>query len=113
VPLKSWGKTNKGLLGFISEHVQITNDRLYLTVDGEPVHEATGVAQRFVHTFRGAGIQYEEYVDDAEFDFEVIADYKFDDEHWPQVWLTGEQEGIGAARSQGYGRYTVVEWEAA
>ncbi len=106
LPLKSWGKTNKGLLGYVSEHVCVVDDRLHLGAI-----EPTGINQRFVHTWRGTGIQYEEYVDDAIFDFEVITDHEFTDEQWAMIWLTGEQQGIGATRSQGYGRYTVTRWE--
>lgn len=106
LPLRSWGKTNKGLLGFISEHVCVVEDRLHLGVT-----EPSGVAQRFVHTFRGTGIQYEEYVDDAKIEFTIITDYEFSEEQWAMILLTGEQQGIGATRSQGYGRYTVTSWE--
>jgi hypothetical protein len=108
LPLKSWGKTNKGLLGFIAEHVCVVEDRLHLGV-----FEPTGINQRFVHTWRGTGIQYEEYVDDAEFEFTITSDHDFTPEQWAMIWLTGEQQGIGATRSQGYGRYTVTRWEKA
>jgi hypothetical protein len=107
LPLKSWGKTNKGLLGFIAEHVCVIEDRLHLGVT-----EPTGINQRFVHTWRGSGIQYEEYVTDAKVDFTIATDHEFTPEQWAMLWLTGEQQGIGATRSQGYGRYTVTRWEA-
>ncbi len=103
---RGWGKTNKGLLGYLAEHVFVVEDRLHLGVA-----DATGIAQRFVHTFRGTGIQYEEYVEDAKVDFTVIADHDFSDKEWAQIWLCGEQNGIGASRSQGYGRYEVTRWE--
>ena len=106
LPLRSWGKTNKGLLGFVAEHVCVVEDVLPLGVT-----EPSGVAQRFVHTFRGTGIQYEEYVDNAKVDFTILSDHDFTDEQWAMIWLTGEQQGIGATRSQGYGRYTVTSWE--
>lgn len=106
LPLRKWGLTGKGLLGWISEHVFVVEDRLPLGVT-----EPTGIAQRFVHTFRGSGIQYEEYVDDAEIDFTVITDHEFSDEQWAMIWLTGQQQGVGASRSQGYGRYEVTRWE--
>lgn len=108
LPMTKWGKTNKGLLGYIAEHVCVVEDRLHLGAI-----EPSGIAQRFVHTWRGTGIQYEEYVDDAKFDFTVVTDHAFTPEHWAMLWLTGEQQGIGATRSQGYGRYTVTRWEAA
>lgn len=106
LPLKKWGLTGKGLLGYISEHVFVVEDRLYLGV-----MEPTGVVQRFVHTWRGSGIQYEEYVENAEITMTVVTDHDFTAEQWAMLWLTGEQQGIGASRSQGFGRYEVTSWE--
>lgn len=103
---KGWGKTNKGLLNYLAEHVFVVEERLYLGVT-----EATGVNQKFVHTFRGSGIQYEEYVTGAVIDFTVIADHLFEDGDWAAIWTSGEQQGIGASRSQGYGRYEVTRWD--
>lgn len=102
----AWGRTSKGILGFVAEHICVVEDRLHLGVD-----EPSGVNQRFVHTFRGSSIQYEEYVTDAKVDFTVKSDHNFTDEQWAMLWLTGEQQGIGASRSQGYGRYEVTRWE--
>lgn len=103
---RGWGKTNKGLLGYLAEHVFVVEERLHLGV-----HEASGINQRFVHTFRGSGIQYEEYVNDAKIDFTVMSDHDFSAEEWAHIWLCGEQQGIGASRSQGYGTYEVTRWE--
>jgi len=101
-----WGTTKKGLLGYVAEHVCVMEDQLPLGVT-----EPTGINQRFVHTFRGSGIQYEEYVTDAVVDFTIATDHNFTREQWAMIWLTGEQQGIGATRSQGYGRYVVTKWE--
>lgn len=108
---KGWGNPTdatykKGIKGWFPEHVFVLEDRLSLGVI-----EPTGVAQRFVHTSRGAAIQYEEYIEDAVFDFTVITDHDFSEKQWAAIWLTGEQQGVGASRSQGYGRYAVTEWE--
>lgn len=103
---RGWGKTNKGLLSYLAEHVFVVEDRLHLGVA-----EASGVMQRFIHTFRGSGIQYEEYVDDAKLDFTLITDHDFSHDEWAAIWTTGEQQGIGASRSQGYGRYEVTRWD--
>jgi hypothetical protein len=103
---RGWGKTNKGLLSYLAEHVFVVEDKLHLGVA-----EPTGVAQRFVHTFRGSGIQYEEYVESAKVDFTVISDHDFSERDWAAIWTSGEQQGIGASRSQGYGRYEVTRWE--
>lgn len=104
---KGWGTTNKGLINWFPEHVFVQEDQIPLGVT-----EPTGIAQRFVHTWRGSGIQYEEYVDDAKLAFTVATDHKFTAEQWALLWLTGEQQGVGASRSQGYGRYEVVRWDA-
>lgn len=103
---RGWGKTNKGLLSYLAEHVFVVEDRLYLGVI-----EPSGIAQRFVHTFRGTGIQYEEYVEKAQIDFTVIADHDFTTKEWAAIWTCGEQNGIGASRSQGFGRYEVTRWD--
>jgi hypothetical protein len=97
--------SGKATRSFIAEHVFVEEDRLHLGVT-----DASGVNQRFVHTFRGSGIQYEEYVVNAEIHFTVAADAEFSDEQWALLWLTGEQQGIGATRSMGYGRYAVTRW---
>lgn len=108
-PKDRWGPTRKGTLSFFAEHVFVPETRIYLNeaVTGEP----TGINQRFVHTFRGSGIQYEEYVENAVLNFHVTTDYDFTDEQWGLLWLTGENQGIGASRSQGYGKYEVTNWK--
>jgi len=105
-PKERWGPSRKGTLSFFAEHVFVPETRIYLgTCD------ATGINQRFVHTFRGSGIQYEEYVENATLRFTVTTDHAFSKEEWALLWLTGEQQGIGSSRSQGYGRYEVTNWE--
>jgi hypothetical protein len=109
--LKSrWGSTNKGVLGFVAEHIMVVEDTLQLGVT-----EPSRVLQSFPKNPRTGqtGIQYTEIIDAAEFNFTAITDYKFSDDEWAMLWLTGEQQGIGASRSQGYGRYEVTKWEAA
>ncbi len=106
--LRGWGATNKGLNAFVAEHVCVVEDRLPLGVT-----EPTGIVQRFVHTFRGNGIQYIEYVEDAKIDFTVTTDWEFSEREWAMLWLTGEEQGLGAGRSQGFGRYRLVKWEPA
>lgn len=131
IPLRGWGVTSKYLKGFVAEHIMVVEDVLYLEKDawlcdddGIPVKrnpealavmEASeayggGIAQQFVHTNYGSAPHYKEYIKDAWIDFTVITDFDFTDEHWDQIWGTGEQQGIGASRSGGFGRYSVVRW---
>lgn len=113
---QGWGQTRKWISGFFPEHVFIRENKLHLLTDDgfgnmTPVTEASGVLQQFVHTRFGSSIQYQEYVTDAEFEFTVVADYLFTDHDWAMIWSTGEWNGLGASRSQGYGTYSVVKWE--
>jgi hypothetical protein len=106
LPVKGWGKTAKGLKGFVAEHIQINEDTLPLGVT-----QPTNIAQRFVQSRFGSSISYEEYCDDVEFEFTCATDWDFTEEQWAMIWLTGQEQGIGATRSQGYGRYVVKSWE--
>lgn len=105
-----WGTTNKCVLGFVAEHIMVVEDVLQLGVT-----EPSRVLQSFPKNPRTGqtGIQYTEVIDEASFDCTIIADYKFTDQEWAMLWLTGEQQGIGASRSQGFGRYEVTRWEVA
>lgn len=100
--------SGKATRSFIAEHVSVQEDRIHLGV-----MEPTGVSQRFVHTWKGSGISYEEYVEDVKLSFTVATDVEFSEEQWALLWLTGQEQGIGASRSQGYGRYVVTRWDKA
>lgn len=105
-----WGLTKKGIVNFTAEHIQVVEDRLHLGVT-----EPTRILQSFPKNARTGqtGIQYTEIVEAAEVDFTIISDHEFSDKEWAMLWLTAEQQGIGASRSQGFGRYEVVKWERA
>lgn len=98
--------SGKATTSFIPEHISVQEDRIPLGV-----HEASGINQKFVHTFRGSAIQYEEYVTDVKLSFTVATDCEFSEEQWALLWLTGQEQGLGGSRSQGYGRYEVVQWD--
>lgn len=105
-PDKRWGPTRKGTKSFFAEHVFVPEKRI-----GLGVKEPSDVTQRFVHVFRGNGIALDEIVRDAQVAFTVLTDHTFSEEEWAHLWLTGEQNGVGACRSQGYGTFVVTQWE--
>lgn len=124
IKIQGWGNTRKWIQGFFPEHVFVLENPLPLRVPGkdpntdevidgvwEPASEPTRVLQQFVHTRFGSSIQYQECVEKAQFDFTVVTDYMFSDKDWSMIWTTGEMNGLGASRSQGYGTYRVVKWE--
>lgn len=108
---KGWGKTNKGLKAFVAEHIMIKEDRLYLKDGRKKITEPHGVEQKFVHTFQGNGISYEEQVTGASLDFTVTSDWNFTEEQWAMIFLTGGEQGLGSSRSQGFGRYIITAFE--
>lgn len=103
-----WGPTNKGTKSFFAEHVFVAEDWIPL---GRTAPD--GIDQRFVATWRGTGIQYDEYVEDVKVAFTVMTDHKFTVEQWGTLWVIAERNGLGAARSQGYGTFEVVQWDKA
>lgn len=116
VEARGWGKTNAGIKKFLSEHVFVIENRLYLQKDGQPVTEPSETAQSFIHkVLPGKGpisaIQYTQVVYDADLSFTVETDFEFDEPTWAAIWLTAEKEGFGAARKRGYGTGEMVKWE--
>jgi hypothetical protein len=104
--MTGWGSTRKWLTNYFPEHVFVMDERLYLGTS-----EPTDVFQQFVHTHRGSSIQYQEYVEKVTISFTVLSDHDFTDKDWAMIWTTGEMNGLGASRSQGYGTYQVTRWD--
>lgn len=108
-PKRKWGPSSKGTRSYWVEHVFPQRAPLHL---GQM--EPDGIHQRFVHTWRGDGIQYEEYVQEAKLSFELYTDADektITEDDFATLWACGEDQGIGSSRGVGYGRYTVVGWD--
>jgi hypothetical protein len=116
ITTKGWGNPDnkaylKQLKGWFPEHVFVVDKILPLYREGgEPVTREDDVLQKFVHTHRGDAIGYEEAVNRAEVKFTVKTDVDLTEEQWAMIWLTGQDQGLGASRSQGFGTYTVTDW---
>lgn len=104
---KRWGETGKGVHSFVAEHICVVEDRLYLGCD-----QADEIATSFVTSRYGTGIQVEEVINDAKITATIRTDFNFTEKDWAMIWLTAEEQGLGASRSQGHGRFTVTEWRA-
>lgn len=115
--LRGWGETKKFITNFVPEHVFVVEDVIELyqrdpdTGQLVAVKTPTETLQQFVHTHHGSSIQYQECVRHAVITFTVIADFEFTQRDWAMIWTTGENQGIGASRSQGYGTYGVTQWD--
>ena len=105
-PNERWGPTRKGTKSFFAEHVFCLEEWI-------PLGRSTpdGTSQRFVATWRGTGIQYDHFVEDVKVGFTIVTDHKFSKAQWAKLWVTAQHNGLGAARSQGYGTFEVVRWE--
>ena len=117
ITTKSWGVPDnaaykKQLKGWFPEHVFIPETVIPLRDgNGAEIKDPTGVLQKFVHTHRGDAIGYEEYLDEAHIVFTVKTDVELTREQWGMIWLTGQDQGLGASRSQGFGTYVIEAWE--
>lgn len=101
-----WGRTSKAMKGFLAEHLFVEEETVLLGVT-----EPTRITQSFVHTFRGAGIKLEEQILDAEVKFTFIADFDFESKvpgFFGILLAIAEKNGLGASRSQGFGRFSVT-----
>lgn len=118
ITTKGWGNPDnasykKGIKQWFPEHVFVTNDILCLfREDGTPVVKEDETLQKFVHTHRGDAISYEECVYNASIRFKVKTDVDLTEKQWAMVWLTGQDQGLGASRSQGFGTYEMTGWRA-
>jgi hypothetical protein len=104
-----WGKTSKGAKGFFVEHCFVEDDVVHLGVT-----EPDEIVQGFVHTYRGTGIKLEERVKDVRLKFTIITDFDFEARmrnFFAILFSIAEKNGLGASRSQGWGRFSTVRFE--
>lgn len=108
-----WGKTKKGPKAFVAERVFVNPDRIHLGAD-----EPDGVDLLTAHLSGPQGkqsvLKQYEYVQGTEIEFEVmVAEDAISQDNWAQVWILAQENGLGALRSQGHGRFDVEQWERA
>jgi hypothetical protein len=108
---KRVGLTNKGPVAFVAEHVQVVEDVCPITRGGIALSEPDEVEQHFVHTWRGNSIGYSEVVSDVQVGFTITTDTDIEDLLRTSLVLA-EQNGLGARRSQGSGRFVVTRFDA-
>lgn len=106
-----WGRTKKGPKSYLAERVFVNPDKIML---GAP--QASGIDLFIGHTTGPKGPQsnltYIEYVSQPTLTFDVmVAEDAIGHKHWPQLWVLAQENGLGALRSQGFGRFDIVLWE--
>lgn len=106
-----WGKTRKGPKSYLAERVFVNPSRIHL---GRMQPDGADIFIGHVSGPQGPQsiLQHFEYVEGAEIEFEVMAaNDAIAPEHWPEIWLLAQENGLGAKRSQSYGRFDVIEFE--
>lgn len=102
---RGWGGTQKSTKSWFPEHVFVPEKWIPLGAT-----EPDEIVQRFVHTWRGSSIAYNEVLHEAKAKFTVMSDHTFTKDEWGKLWVTAQNIGIGAVRSQGFGTFEVTDW---
>jgi hypothetical protein len=113
---QKWGKTGKGPRGYTAERVFVVEDRIHL---GRKEPDGTDLI--IGHVTGPAGprstLAYHEYVQGAELTFHIMEmrvdaeGRSLDPDHWKMLWVSAQENGIGALRSQGHGRFDVIHYQ--
>jgi hypothetical protein len=106
-----WGKTKKGPKSFLAERVFVNPDHVTLGIK-----EPSGVELFIGHTSgpqgRQSNLTYHEYVEVPELTFTIrVAEDAIARDQWALLWVHAQENGLGALRSQGFGRFDVTAWE--
>lgn len=112
------GKTKKGAKNYAAERVHVVEDRVYLDRT-----EPDGVDTMIGHVSGPQGpratLTNVEYILRPTITFtikEMVTEPNSDepslsDDEWANVWMSAEENGLGALRSQSHGRFDVVAWD--
>jgi hypothetical protein len=120
---EKWGKrfkddgkqayAGKGARSFLAERVFVNPDRIYLGVQ-----EPSGIELFIGHVMDKTGpkstLTYVEFVERPTLEIEVaVLNNEITEQQWPRLWLHAQENGLGALRSQGFGRFDIDRWESA
>jgi hypothetical protein len=108
-----WGQTGKGPRSATAEWVFVNPDKIHLGTN-----EPTGIDLAIGHINSKDGprstLDYYEYVDQASISFDVmVLQDRVPVDRWPQIWRYAQENGLGAKRSQGFGRFDILQWDRA
>lgn len=106
-----WGKTKKGPRSFTAERVFVRPSRIHLGRQ-----EPDGVEMVIGHVSGPQGqrstVGYHEYVELASIAFELESlEDCIDRKDWARIWFHAERNGLGALRSQSFGRFAVTRFD--
>lgn len=96
---------------YIAERVFISPDRIWMGRN-----DPDGVEMFIGHVMGRQGPQstltYHEYVEGVVVDLHImVLRDEVDPKFWPEIWVHAQENGLGALRSQGFGRFDIERWE--
>lgn len=113
-----WGKTRKGPKNYLAERVFVDPAKLRFDRD-----EPDGI-ELIIGRVNGpqgprSVLAYHEYVERVEVQFHMKAvngsmtkpDKNADEDPWREMWVLAQENGLGALRSQGHGKFDVVQFD--
>jgi hypothetical protein len=106
-----WGPTRKACKSFFAERVFVEPDRIQLGVI-----EPTGRELVLGHVSGPAGprstLTHYEYILRPLVEFRLLVLHDcITAAQWRDIWCHAQESGFGTLRSQGHGRFDVVQWE--
>jgi hypothetical protein len=109
--IHKWGQTGKSPRSGTAEWVFVNPDHITLGVTGP-----SGIDLSIGHISGKDGprstLDYYEYVEHASISFEVLVlQDRVPPERWPEIWRYAQEMGLGAKRSQGFGRFDILGWD--
>lgn len=106
-----WGKTKKGAKSFLAERAFIDPDRLHFGAQ-EPAGVYTWVGHVAGARGKQSTLGYYEYMEGASIRFQVRSTRdEVAGEQWAYIWVQLQELGLGALRSQGFGRFDLTRWD--
>jgi hypothetical protein len=107
-----WGKTSKGAKSYLSERLFVSPERIYLDrTEPDGVLIKTGVVTG--QQGKRSIMTQAEYVNRPRISFDVRIAKDSDDllAAIPKLWVTMQDEGLGAMRSSGHGTFDLTAWK--
>lgn len=105
---EKWGPTRKGARNFLAERVFVAEDRIHLGVD-QPSGQETVIGHVTGPQGPRATLGRHEFVTRAKIEFCVMSHRDcIKPDQWEELLILGQEIGLGALRSQGYGRFNVT-----
>jgi hypothetical protein len=106
-----WGSTRKGPRSFLAERVFVEPDKLWVGRE-----EPSGVELMIGHLWGPNGprstLGYHEFVEQPVLELTVLSVRDaLTLEQWADIWVHAQENGFGALRSQGFGRFYLDRWE--